>query len=192
MRRLTRIFPVFLVSLLSSFASTGALAQINGASRASSETAVVLQAAIRAGRLDELRWPVFPDVKNDVDSFYRGSGYGLAWVQHGRPTSRAREMIESFRLADSEGLNPEDYDGALWAARVAGLQGAASPQDESRLDLSLTVGALRYVSALRMGRIDPLHFKFAFDVRHKKLDLPSFLRPLLTQRDDLKSELARI
>jgi murein L,D-transpeptidase YcbB/YkuD len=156
------------------------------------ETANALQAAVRAGRLEELRWPVFSDVRNDVESFYRGSGYGLAWVQHGRPTRRAQEMIQVFSQADGEGLNPEDYDGPRWAARLAHLQNSAAPQDEAQFDLALTVCAMRYVSALRIGRIDPLHLKFAFDVRHKKLDLPSFLRQMLASSEDLKSQLARM
>jgi L,D-transpeptidase YcbB len=184
-----RIFQiVFLALLLIFFSSFRAAAQIKDAG----QTASTLQAAIRAGKLDELRWPVFSDFKADVENFYRGSGHGLAWIQHGQPTNRAKEMIQIFLQADGEGLNPEDYDGPRWAGRLTQLQAASSSRDQARFDLALTVCAMRYISALRIGRIDPLHLKFALDVRHKKLDLPNFLRQALASRDDLKSELARI
>jgi L,D-transpeptidase YcbB len=193
MRRFNQVFQILLLAMcLVFFASFGATAQSKGMGQASSETAGTLQAGIRAGRLDDLRWPIFSDFKIDVDSFYRASGYGLAWVQHGRPTKRAEEMIQIFLQADGEGLNPEDYDGPRWAGRLGRLQGPAAPTDEARFDLALTVCAMRYISALRIERIDPLHLKFAFDVRHKKLDLPSFLRQVLASAQDMKSELARI
>jgi murein L,D-transpeptidase YcbB/YkuD len=189
----SRIFRIVLqLILLPCFASFRATAQSTGAGQASGETTSTLQGAIRAGRLDELRWPVFSDFKVSVESFYRASGYGLAWVWQGRPTDRAQEMIQVFLQADGEGLDPEDYDGPLWSARLTGLQGSGSARDEARFDLALTVCAMRYISALRMGRIDPLHLKFAFDVRHKKLDLPSFLQQMLASAGDLKSELAQI
>ena len=42
--------------------------------------------------------------------------------------------------------------------------------------MALTVSLMRYLSDIRMGRVNPKHFKFGLDVRHKKYDLPQFLR----------------
>jgi L,D-transpeptidase YcbB len=161
------------------------------------ESAAFLRTAIQSGRLDDLRWPVFTDFRIHVDNFYRPSGYVLAWIYDGKPTDRAQEMIQVFLRADVEGLNPEDYDGPRWAARLARFKNSASAdspaaQDQARFDLALTVCAMRYISAVRIGRINPKHLKFGFDVEHKKLNLPAFLRQILSPSADLKSELAQI
>jgi len=140
------------------------------------ETEGALRSSVQSGRLDDLRWPDFSDYRADVDNFYRPSGYALTWIQGDAPTKRAREMVEMLRRADAEGLNPEDYDGPRWAERFARLETSHSSEEEARFDVALTVCAMRYISDVRIGRINPKHFQFGLDVEHKKLNLPSFLR----------------
>lgn len=156
------------------------------------DQATFLITAIQSGRLEDLRWPVFTDFRIHVDNFYRPSGYTLAWIRNGEPTDRAKEMIQVFLQADVEGLNPEDYDGSRWAARLAHLQDSPTPNGQARFDLTLTVCAMRYISAVRIGRINPKHLKFGFDVEHKKLNLPAFLHQILSPSADLKFELTQI
>jgi L,D-transpeptidase YcbB len=156
------------------------------------ESANFLRSAIQSGRLDDLRWSVFTDFRIHVDNFYRPSRYALAWIHNGQPTTRAKEMIQVFLRADVEGLNPDDYDGPRWEERLAQLQNSPTPNDQARFDLALTVCAMRYISAVRIGRINPKHLKFGFDVEHKKLNLPAFLRQILSPSADLKAELAQI
>ena len=48
-----------------------------------------LRAIVGAGRLEDLRWPNFPDYRVYVENFYRSSGYSLAWVRQGQPTPQA-------------------------------------------------------------------------------------------------------
>jgi L,D-transpeptidase YcbB len=45
----------------------------------------------------------------------------------------------------------------------------------AHFDAALTVSAMRYISDLHMGRVNPKHFKVGFDVEQKKYDLPQFL-----------------
>ena len=91
-------------------------------------------------------------------------------------------MVDILRRADPEGLNPEDYDGPGWVERFAQLESSDSPEGEVRFDVALTVCAMRYISDLRIGRINPKHFQFGLDVEHKKLNLPSFLRKLISEQ----------
>jgi murein L,D-transpeptidase YcbB/YkuD len=140
-----------------------------------SEPAATLQSAARSGNLPDLRWPNFQDYRVNVDTFYRSADYSLAWIQNGQPTRRARQVIQVLSEADNEGLNAEDYDALRWPDRIAKLGEPHSSQDESRFDLALTVCAMRYVSDIRIGRINPKHFKFGFDVEHKRLNLPNSL-----------------
>ena len=157
-----------------------------------SDSAVALRTMAASGRLDDLRWPDFSDYRVHVENFYRASDYAPAWVQDGQPSTRAGEVVAVLRRADREGLNPEDYDGPRWEKRFAQLAGTHTPQDETRFDVALTVCAMRYISDIRIGRINPKHFQFGFDIEHKKLDLPSFLRQLLSDETDVETELTGI
>jgi len=52
--------------------------------------------------------------------------------------------------------------------------GYLEQREEARFDLALTVCTMRYISDMRIGRINPKHFAFGLDVSQKKLDLPDF------------------
>jgi murein L,D-transpeptidase YcbB/YkuD len=147
---------------------------------------------IDGGTLSDLRWPDFSDVQKDVSTFYEESNGALIWIVDGKTTPRASEMIEVLRRADFEGLEAGDYDGARWAERVYHLEAPHTPQAESRFDLALTVCAMRYISAVSVGRVNPQHLNFGFAIEDKKLDLPHFLRNILESPHSLHDELDKI
>lgn len=151
-----------------------------------------VQTIVPSGRLVDLRWPVFSDVQSDVDSFYRASGYSLVWVRDGKVTERSHFVIEVLLQADREGLHAEDYDGPRWAERLTQLENPHKPEDEARFDVALTVCAMRYFSAVRVGRINPKHLRFGLDVEHKKLNLPQFLRQILVDSTNVTTEVELI
>ncbi len=127
-----------------------------------------------------------------VENFYKPANYSLAWMENGAPTAHARQMIAILSDADAQGLNAEDYDGLRWPDRIAKLSGPHTPDDETVFDLALTVSAMRYISDMHIGRINPTHFEFGLDVESKKLDLPSFLRKTLNSSDDLTPTIAKV
>lgn len=131
-------------------------------------------------------------MKKDVQTFYGESSQALAWIEHSRPTARAREMIDLLSHADTEGLNPEDYDGPRWSIRLAELAAPHSPDIEAAFDLELTVCAMRYISAVRIGRVNPHRLNFPFIVEDKELDLALYLRKLLTSEQSLPDEIHAI
>jgi len=178
---------VFLLLLV-----VGAQAQKSPAHSLSAEgpaSGAQIRAMVAAGRLADLRWPVFSDFKAEVDRFYRPS-YALAWVRGGKPTAAAQELISILESAEQEGLSAEDYDGPRWAERMELLAGKHT--DEARFDVALTVCTMRYVAAVRVGRVNPKHVQFAFDVGAKRLDLARFVREELVQGKDTKAALAKI
>ena len=59
-------------------------------------------------------------------TFYQPSGYAPAWIRDGRPTPQALAIMEILKQADSQGLDPEDYDGSRWAARLSASAKASS------------------------------------------------------------------
>jgi murein L,D-transpeptidase YcbB/YkuD len=149
------------------------------ASPAAAPVGAVIQSLAAAGTLPELHWPDFSDYRSAVVEFYSAGGWTPAWTTDGAPTAAALGMIDLFRQARLKGLNPGDYDGGLWAARLARLrsEGArAAPAEIARFDVAMTVCAMRYLSDLHLGRVNPNDVKFFLDAGSKKLDLAQTLR----------------
>ncbi|MGB8413438.1 MAG: L,D-transpeptidase family protein [Candidatus Binatus sp.] len=152
-----------------------------------------LGALIAAGTLADLRWPNFTDYRDDVRKFYDSRSNSIAWIQNGNASPQARSMILLFQNASSKGLNPEDYDASRWDARLARLQPPApkaSDIDLAHIDLALTVSAMRYISALHAGRVNPQHFKFGTVVGPKRYDLAELLRTEVLPASDIPAIIA--
>jgi murein L,D-transpeptidase YcbB/YkuD len=147
---------------------------------------VDIQTLVRSGNLEEMRWPNFSDYRNSIQEFYEPTGFTPAWVQVSQPLPQALSLIELFRNAWRKGLDPEDYDASRWEQRIGALQSSAGGAAVARFDVALTVCAMRYVSNLRIGRINPRHFQFGLDVEHKKYDLAQFLRDQILTTSNLQ------
>jgi len=145
---------------------------------------------ITAGQLNKMRWPNFRDLQTSLREFYQPAGYAPAWVQGATPSPQAFAMIDMFRNAWKKGLEPEDYDASRWNGRLHSLQNSNS--DASVFDVALTVSTMRYVSDLRIGRINPKHFQFGLTVEQKKYDLAKFLRDQLLSASDISAVLDAI
>jgi len=152
-----------------------------------------LWALVRTERLAEMRWPNFADQGRAVEDFYKPAGYQLAWINEAsRPTEQALALIAALESADQQGLRPEDYDGRLWAARLAHLQSSPSPSptELARLDLALTVSVMRYVSDQYRGRLDPEDFQFHWP--RKECNTAAILRNQLVKAKDIAAVLDQL
>jgi L,D-transpeptidase YcbB len=154
-----------------------------------------LNALIAAGTLPDLRWPNFTDYRDAVTKFYAAGGNSLAWIQNGKASPQAVSMMLLFQQAASKGLNPEDYDASRWDARLARLQPTApkpSDTDLAHIDLALTVSAMRYISDLHIGRVNPQHFKFGLIVGPGRYDLADLLRTQVLTASDVPAVIAKV
>jgi murein L,D-transpeptidase YcbB/YkuD len=161
----------------------------------SSEGQSWLLATISGGSFPDLRWPNFSDYSNHVKKFYEFNGESLWWVKQMEPTAQARQVIALLLKADQKGLSAEDYDGSRWNDRLAKLKPATRQPTETeavKFDLALTVCAMRYVSDLHIGKVNPRHFAFVFDDEAKKYDLAEFLKDNVVEGSDVTSVLARV
>jgi len=149
-----------------------------------------VQNLVSAGTLDGMRWPNFRDYQPWLQKFYEPTGYTPAWIQGIQPSPQALSMIELFKNAWKKGLEPEDYDAYRWDVRLHSLQGSAA--DLARFDVALTVCTMRYISDLRIGRINPQHFNFGLSVEQKKYDLAQFLRDRLLSASDVSTVLDEV
>jgi len=150
---------------------------------------------IAAGTLAGLRCPNFADRRTDVDRFYRDGNYALAWLRDGRPTPQAIAMIGLFEQAALKGLNPEDYDASRWDARSAAL-GVREPKAREAaaidFDLALMVCAMRYLSDLENGRVNPQQRSFALQSGGEQYNLSGFLRRFLISSADVAGTIAEV
>jgi murein L,D-transpeptidase YcbB/YkuD len=154
-----------------------------------------LRSIIQSGNLSELRWPDFSDYRKHLQKFYESYGYSLPWIRGMQPTAQAQQLISVLLKAEQKGLAAEDYDGPHWGDRLAKLKPSAvqpSEADAVRFDAALTVCVMRYVSDLHIGKVNPKHLDFGFDVEAKKLDLPGFLKEDVVDSPDVAGVLTRV
>jgi murein L,D-transpeptidase YcbB/YkuD len=153
-----------------------------------------LRTIVASGRLADLQWPDFSDYDKWVKEFYDSSNYGLAWTRAGKPTAQARELIAILDDSAEKGLDSKDYDGGRWDGRIRSLDGATAP-DESTLvkfDVALTVSAMRYLSDLHLGMVDPKTLHRDFDPVVHKYDLAEFLRQRVMPASSVKEALQEV
>ncbi|MDP9038739.1 MAG: L,D-transpeptidase family protein [Acidobacteriota bacterium] len=149
----------------------------------STEYADNILAIVNQGQMPALRWPNYSDYQAAVKTFYDDRNDEIAWVRDGGPTAQATSFVKAFEDAGAKGLSPEDYDSSRWAARTAKLAQIRSSKDSSgaaqdavaQFDVALTICVMRYISDLRIGRVNPQHFNFDIDVEKKKYDLAEFV-----------------
>jgi murein L,D-transpeptidase YcbB/YkuD len=191
------LFCGLVFSLTSSAQTQPAISADNTArpSEISSEGQAWLHTAISGGNLPDLRWPDFSDYSKHAEKFYGLNGNSLWWVKGMQPTPQAQQLIALLLKADQKGLSADDYDGPRWSDRLAKLK-PATPQpseaDALKFDLALTVCAMRYVSDLHIGKVNPKHFAFALDDESKKYDLAEFLKDHVVSADDVAGAMAQV
>jgi murein L,D-transpeptidase YcbB/YkuD len=154
-----------------------------------------LRTILEAGSLPDLRWPDFSDCREDVAKFYEEYGGALPWVRGMQATPQAQAMIAILQRADEKGLSADDYDGPRWPERLAHLKPATRDPKEPdlvRFDVALTVSAMRYISALHIGRVNPQHLHFGVDVAKRRYNLPEFLREHLVYAPNVPGILQQV
>jgi L,D-transpeptidase YcbB len=142
-------------------------------------------------KVPNLRWPNFSDYESIVATFYDDRNYEVAWTRDGAPTASATAFIEQFRDAGAKGLIPEDYDAPRWTDRVQALN-SKSADAISLFDVAMTVNVMRYISDLRIGRVNPSHFNFEIPVQDKKYDLAEFVSDNAVDATDIPKLIAGV
>jgi murein L,D-transpeptidase YcbB/YkuD len=153
-----------------------------------------LRTIVDSGQLAELQWQDFSDYQKWVKEFYELGKYELAWTRGGKPTEQAVDLIAILEDSAEKGLDSKDYDGERWPGRLSALNSAAG-RKESELtttDVALTVSAMRYISDLHLGRVNPRTLHPDFDPERHKYDLPQFLRERVMMASSVKEALQEI
>jgi murein L,D-transpeptidase YcbB/YkuD len=129
--------------------------------------------------------------QDQIKRLYEFANFAPLWIKGDELTAQATYLIEALRTSRLKGLNPGDYDTENLATQSKSLKGA-SPAAQASFDVSLTAATMRYISDLRIGRINPKHLKFGIDVQSKKYNLPEFIAQQVVNAGDLQSVLDQI
>ena len=149
-----------------------------------------IERLVATGSLPQLRWPDFHAWQPSVRELYAGASWAPAWFQGDRLTPQGEAVIQLFQSAGQKGLNPEDYDASRWAARRESLQ--QSPSELAAFDVALSVCAIRYLSDLRVGRVNPRHVGFDLVVGSRDYDVAQFLSQRVLVAADVAAAVAAI
>jgi L,D-transpeptidase YcbB len=170
--------------------------------RGSTDLATNVQHVVASPQLAILKWTNYSDYQPQVKQFYDAREYALAWTNDAALTPQADTLIQAFTNAAQKGLRPDDYDAPRWPQRVAHLAALHSKNDTSaaaqdavaEFDTAMTISAMRYISDLHSGRVNPQHLNFDIDVPAKRaaFDLPAFLNDQVVEADDVSSAISSI
>ncbi len=111
------------------------------------------------------------------DVYARANSTSL-WSLKGQPTPQARAVIGILSAADTFGLQPDDYAAGLLAAWISPPNGMPSPTQSAQFDLLLTRAALRFISNVHYGRIDPRATGFELAESRNDLDVAATVAAL--------------
>ena len=157
----------------------------------SEEYADKLKPIVESKHLQVLHWPNFSDYEPLVQTFYDDRNYEVAWVDGNKPTAQATAFIQAFRDADKKGLKPEDYNASRWTELTQKLAGK-NDEDVANFDAAMTVSVMRYISDLRLGRVNPTHFNFDINTADKKYNLPEFVSDNAVDAADVPKLIATV
>ncbi len=129
--------------------------------------------------------------REQIKRLYEAANFAPLWINSDQPTSQATSLIEILRASRLKGLNPSDYDAESLATKSRSLKGASAVAQAS-FDAALTQSTMRYISDLRIGRVNPKHLKFDIDVQSKQYDLPEFIAQQVVHAGNVQSVLNQI
>ncbi len=126
--------------------------------------------------------------REQIKRLYESANFAPFWIKGDEPTSQATSLIEAMRASRLKGLNPSDYDAESLGTQAKSLKGASAAAQAS-FDASLSMATMRYISNLRIGRINPKHLKFGIDVQSKQYNLPEFIAQQVASAGNIQSVL---
>jgi murein L,D-transpeptidase YcbB/YkuD len=135
--------------------------------------------------------PDFSDYRMHFEHAYEKSNFAPLWLNGNQPTPQATAIITLLQNSVHKGLNPDDYDASHWQGRVDGLK-AGNDTALADFDAAVTVGLMRYISDLHIGRVNPTHFNFGIDIETKKYDMPQFVTLDVEHAADVQAVLDQV
>ena len=152
------------------------LGSIRTSDAATIEPAAGKLASTRTGSEQLRHWsPLLSALEGDeaalVRAVYDRANSTFLWSSQGQPTQQARAVIGILTAADTFGLEPNDYAADLLTTNAFQLNSESSQTQTSQFDILLTRAALRFISNVHYGRIDPRAAGFELADSRNDLDI---------------------
>jgi murein L,D-transpeptidase YcbB/YkuD len=115
-------------------------------------------------------------------SLYASRQFAPLWGGVAAPSRQATAMLQTLRGADTYGLQPGDYMHTPLSDPGSG----SAPDDAgraARFDVALSGAAVRFITHLHYGRVDPRAAGFNFARPHSELDTAALLGQLAATDD---------
>jgi murein L,D-transpeptidase YcbB/YkuD len=151
-------------------------------------------------QLDEVRRSLLPVLpapeQTDLAALYDRSQGSPLWIDiSGALTDRARAALTLLAEAGAEGLDPAVYGHPVLADLIARLDGPDPEPDRAalaaRAEVFLSLGVLRYLRHLHLGRVDPRALGLQISAPAEPHDFADFLRAAV-DRGDLQAAAAEL
>ncbi|MGD9599713.1 MAG: murein L,D-transpeptidase [Steroidobacteraceae bacterium] len=117
-----------------------------------------------------------------------GGTPALRWFDSAGLTPPARALLDAMGSAREWGLDPRDYDAAQILSDSRALDAS---RHRVKIDAALSAAALRFVSHLHSGRIDPRSVGFDMPARGREFD-PEAVLARLAATGDTRAVLASV
>ena len=163
--------------------AAAALAQAPATAPAPAEDA--LKRLIEEGNPAYLNWSATANDRDQIGKLYEANAYRLLWSDGAKPSVQAIALLQQLRLAGERGLDPEDYPGNRLAYLLLDLIDAQHSGIEqwALFDAGLSLAAMRFLSDVHVGRVDPATMGRDLTVGRVKLDIPTTVAHLATAVD---------
>jgi murein L,D-transpeptidase YcbB/YkuD len=137
----------------------------------------VIAARVREARHPWLRWQRFPYYQDELEGLYGPRANAALWLDGARPIPQTAAAISALSDARAKGLDPLAYDAPMLDEMRRMLEAGtpASAEELALFDVALSIGMLRFVSDLHIGRVNPRNVDFGLDVEPKKYELATLL-----------------
>ncbi len=120
-----------------------------------------------------------------LETLYVRRAENPLWIAPRGPTPQALALLAELRAADGYGLRPQDYstETLLEPGGMRAAPGIDSIARWARSDVEISVAALRFVSDLHSGRVDPQQAGFQLDTPRKPFDVAAVVESLAGTED---------
>ena len=107
----------------------------------------------------------------------------LLWVERDRPSQQAREIEETLRAAERQGLRPEAYLSSLTSTELQQVhESHANAELLRRYDADVSRRVSRFVTHLRYGRVSARAAGFDLPATNDRTDIATVVRRLASAR----------
>jgi murein L,D-transpeptidase YcbB/YkuD len=150
-----------------------------------SDLALAIEEVLNGPIPEEIRkFRDFELLLGELTDFYDSRDYEPAWIDGGKLSPLAKEILVVLDGAELQGLRPGDYIAGSIAKGPRATEDVTLPVERlARIDVATSASAMRYIKDLHEGRFSPRHLKLGLEIEHRQLQLAHELRRLEASND---------